>query len=103
MQDVALPFSQRAMGKSANWFYAWMALACFVVAIVGFMPTYFVPLSKGAFHAAPLVHIHGIILFSWVSLFCAQTWLVATGRVSLDFAAKSAGSGPLFFCRDAGP
>jgi hypothetical protein len=62
-------------------FYMWMAATCFVIGVVGFMPTYFVPLAKGAFKAEPMVHIHGIILFSWLTFFFTQTWLVAQGKV----------------------
>ena len=39
----------------------------------------FVPLAQGKFTAEPVVHIHGLILFAWVSLFVTQTWLVAKG------------------------
>jgi hypothetical protein len=62
-------------------FYMGMAAGCFVIAVVGFMPTYFVPLAKGTFKAEPMVHIHGLILFSWVTFFFTQTWLVAQGKV----------------------
>lgn len=62
-------------------FYVWMAAACFAIAVLGFMPTYFVPMAQGRLAAPPLVHIHGIILFAWVAFFWTQTWLVSRGRV----------------------
>ena len=61
-------------------FYFTMALTCLAIAVLGFMPTYFVPMAQGRFKAEPLVHIHGVVLFSWMALFCAQTWLVAQGK-----------------------
>ncbi len=61
-------------------FYVWMAASCLAVAVLGFMPTYFLPVAKGTFKAEPMVHIHGFILFSWVTFFFVQTWLVAQGK-----------------------
>jgi hypothetical protein len=76
MTDAAIGGAARV---SSRWFYAWMAMTCLAVAVLGFMPTYFVPLVQGKFSAPPIVHIHGIILFSWCALFVTQTWLVAKG------------------------
>ena len=66
-----------AAAKASRRFYLWMALACLAISVVGFMPTYFVPMAQGRFKVEPIVHIHGLILFSWMVYFCAQTWLVA--------------------------
>ena len=76
----------RTKGVSARRFYVWMAATCFAIAVLGFMPTYFVPMLHGQFNAPPIVHIHGVVLFSWVAFFFAQTWLVANGR-TLDHRA----------------
>ena len=65
---------------ASRMFYVWMASACLAIAVLGFMPTYFVPIAKGSFKAEPIVHIHGLILFSWVTFFFTQTWLVAQGK-----------------------
>ena len=65
---------------ASRMFYVWMASACLAIAVLGFMPTYFVPIAKGSFKAEPIVHIHGLILFSWVAFFFTQTWLVAQGK-----------------------
>jgi hypothetical protein len=45
------------------------------------MPTYFVPMARGTFQVEPIVHLHGLILFSWMLYFFTQTWLVAQGKV----------------------
>jgi hypothetical protein len=68
-----------AAKASSRYFYAWMALTCMAIAVLGFMPTYFMPLVQGTFRAEPIVHIHGLVLFSWCALLCTQTWLVAKG------------------------
>lgn len=62
-------------------FYAWMALVCLAVAVLGFIPTYFLPLASGRFQAPPIVHIHGAIFYAWTLFFCVQSWLVASGKV----------------------
>jgi len=67
-------------------FYMWMSGACLAVAVLGFMPTYFLPMARGRLDVEPIVHIHGVVLFSWVLLFWAQTWLVARGQVALHRA-----------------
>jgi hypothetical protein len=70
----------RTKSVSSRRFYVWMAATCFAIAVLGFMPTYFVPILHGQFNAPPIVHIHGAVLFSWVAFFFMQTWLVASGR-----------------------
>jgi len=62
-------------------FYLWMAASCFLIAVIGFAPTYWMPLAKGSFKAEPMVHIHGILMFGWVTFFFTQARLVAQGKV----------------------
>jgi len=67
--------------RSENrYFYLWMAVAFIVVAFGGFTPSYWAKVVSGSFHAAPIIHIHGILLFSWTCFNFAQTAFVATGR-----------------------
>jgi len=69
-----------AFGRSIKGFYALAALVALMVAVLGFAPTYFVPLATGSFAAPPIVHIHAAFFFSWTLFFCSQTWLIYTGR-----------------------
>lgn len=69
-----------ATRPSAKGFYAVMAVIVFAIAVLGFVPTYFMPLAGGTFEAPPIVHIHGLLFFSWTLFFCLQTWLVYAGR-----------------------
>lgn len=64
-----------------RWFYPGMALACLAVSIVGFLPTYVLPLAQGSFNRPPAVHLHGVLFFAWMVYVCLQSWLVAHGRV----------------------
>lgn len=58
-----------------------MSLACAATAFLGFAPTYFVPLARGAFSASPVIHFHGLLFFTWTLYFVLQTWLAASGRM----------------------
>src|SRR3982751_4565977 len=64
--------------------YAWVAVFIPLIVLAGFARTYYL---KGLFGtpALPglLVHLHGIVMTSWVALFAAQVWLVAARRTRL--------------------
>lgn len=74
---VALESGLRSEGR---YFYMWMAGAFVLIAFGGFSPTYWAPVAAGTFHAPPIVHIHGMLMFTWTCFFLAQTTLVAKGR-----------------------
>jgi len=57
-----------------------MAAAFVIVAFGGFSPTYWAPVAAGTFKAPPIIHIHGMLMFTWVCFYFLQTMLVATGR-----------------------
>lgn len=78
MTDAAIGGAAKA---STRWFYAWMAATCMAIAVLGFLPTYFIPMAQGATFSPPIQHIHGLLFFGWTIFFCTQTWLVAKGRV----------------------
>jgi hypothetical protein len=67
-------------------FYVWMAGAFLLIAFGGFTPTYWAKVAAGTFHAEPIIHIHGMLLFTWTCFFFVQTALVASGR-TLDHRA----------------
>jgi len=62
-------------------FYVRMALACASVAVIGFAPTFWVPLSRRALDVHPLTHVHALVFYSWLALFIRQTSLAASGRL----------------------
>ncbi len=59
-----------------------MAIACTAVAFIGFAPTYWLPLASGSFSANPVIHVHGLLFFTWSLFFTFQTWLAASGRTA---------------------
>lgn len=81
MADAVLG-GARAAASGRPKFYMWMAWVCLAVAVLGFMPTYFMPLTQGKFDAPPIVHIHGLIMFGWVSFFVVQATMAAQGKVA---------------------
>ena len=64
--------------------YIWAAVFMPIIVLAGFARTYYL---KGFFGNPPLpgllVHLHGIVMTSWVVLFITQVSLVATRRVRL--------------------
>jgi hypothetical protein len=83
MEAIASASAVRAESRK---FYVWMAGVFLLVAFGGFTPTYWAKIASGSFHAEPIIHIHGILLFSWTGFYFLQTWLVAAGR-TLDHRA----------------
>ncbi|MGJ4958264.1 hypothetical protein ACQR1H_21680 [Bradyrhizobium sp. HKCCYLRH2015] len=77
--------NSRARGvvaSPARYFYFNMALACMAIAIIGFAPTYWLPLARGSFSGAPVIHFHGFLFFTWTLYFALQSWLAASGRTA---------------------
>ncbi|HWG68760.1 MAG TPA: hypothetical protein VN692_05005 [Steroidobacteraceae bacterium] len=77
MNTLAPLAGLRSSGRN---FYVWMAVGFLVVAFGGFSPTYWAPVARGTFHAPPIIHIHGMLMFSWTCFYLVQTALVAGGR-----------------------
>lgn len=75
--NVAIMSGTRAAIRT---FYVWMAATFVLIAFGGFVPTYWARIATGTFAGAPILHIHGMLFFSWTLFFFAQTALVANGR-----------------------
>ncbi len=72
-------------------FHLWMAGVFILIAFGGFTPSYWARLASGGFHPPPIMHIHGILLFSWVVFYFLQTAWVAAGRTPTHRAWGLAG------------
>ncbi|HEX3604102.1 MAG TPA: hypothetical protein VHU43_08420 [Steroidobacteraceae bacterium] len=77
MEAIATASGVRAESRN---FYVWMAGGFLTVAFGGFIPTYWARVATGTFHAEPIIHIHGALLFTWTCFYFVQTLLVAKGR-----------------------
>lgn len=65
-------------------FFLWMSLLMNLYVFGGFGLSYFLPLARSAFPAAPpVVHLHAAMHFLWMILLTAQPLLVNVGKTSL--------------------
>ncbi len=61
-------------------FYVRIAAACVAVAVVGFAPTYWLPLFRGTLEVPAISHVHAVVFYGWTLLFLLQTWLAANRK-----------------------
>jgi uncharacterized membrane protein YozB (DUF420 family) len=69
--------------RTPSLFFLWVSVACAALIFGGFVPTYWAPLATTSLgEMAPVVHLHGIIFFSWALFLLLQTWLIGQRRVA---------------------
>ena len=70
-----------------RWIYVFMAAWFIVIVLVGFIPDAMMKVAMvkaGARPPFPLIlHVHAVLMGSFLLLLLAQTWLMATGRKAL--------------------
>jgi hypothetical protein len=59
------------------------AFVSIALAVIGFWPTYFGPLVSGSVHGSLLIHVHAVVMVTWMALFVVQICLAISGRVRL--------------------
>ena len=74
VRDTAFP------ATVTDRFYARMAVVCLAVGVIGFAPTYWVPMLRGTLRVAPLAHAHALFFYGWLLLFVRQSALAASGQ-----------------------
>ena len=62
-------------------YYVAMSLLLLLIIIVGFWPSYYGPLVRGAAEAPWILHVHGAIYIGWMLMLVAQTILAACGKI----------------------
>ena len=72
----------RAAAVGGERFYVRMAATCVAVALIGFAPTYWIPVTRGSLAVPPITHLHALLFYSWTLLFLRQTWLAASGEMT---------------------
>lgn len=82
MTSTAYAASSTYAARSTQRFYVWMAVTFMAIAVLGFVPTYWLPMARGTLAVPPIIHIHGVVFFTWIALYIVQTWLGATGNWS---------------------
>lgn len=81
MAIVAEPVLAVRVAATGERFYVRMAATFVAIAVIGFAPTYWVPLFRGTLDLPPLGHFHALFFYGWTLLFLRQTQLAASGRL----------------------
>jgi hypothetical protein len=79
---VAAETVVRARISTRPYFYFWMAVLAAATAFIGFAPTFWLPMTQGAYVASPVLAIHGLLFSGWTLFFVLQTWFVASGHTA---------------------
>jgi hypothetical protein len=100
METLHLDRSARRMSGEHRFFLGY-ALAAAASLLIGFAPSYLLPLlgmeTALARHGLPLlVHLHGIVFFAYLALYVGQTWLAATGRTAVHRRVGTMLGPPMF-------
>jgi hypothetical protein len=88
-----LPPRSKARRGVRRTFYVALAAYLFVMIVVGFWPSYYGPLVRGAVKAPVILHIHGVIFLGWMLLLIAQAILAARGDLHTHRALGTVGIG----------
>jgi hypothetical protein len=72
-------------------FFSRMAYACAAVGVIGFSPTYWIPLLTGDLMIAPILHVHAMVFYGWLAMFVVQSGLVASRQVPRHRSVGMAG------------
>jgi hypothetical protein len=62
-------------------FFQRLAVAFLLVTLLAFSTTYFLPLARGRFTGAPILHLHGVLFLLWPAWFLAQALSIARSRL----------------------
>ncbi|MBS0366842.1 MAG: hypothetical protein JSR67_13580 [Proteobacteria bacterium] len=87
----AMPAVGVDLRTGSRRFHLLMAGTFMLIAFAGFTPTYWARLASGTFHAPPIVHIHGMLMFFWTAFYFIQAGWVAAGRIATHRAWGLAG------------
>lgn len=53
--------------ESRSGAYFWLTASCLAIAVLGFLPTYWMIMAQGRFNAHPLMHMHAAIFYGWAA------------------------------------
>ena len=82
MTAIAAPLAEERADTSTGQFYVRMAWVCLAIAVIGFAPTYWLPLVRGSFEGRPIVHLHALAFYGWTLFFVSQAALVSRRRIA---------------------
>lgn len=81
--DATIPAAPGSTPRNADRgrFFVYYALTCLGVAVLGFLPSFWVPVSTLGYSDTGLILAHGFVFTAWPVLFLWQTVQVEAGRV----------------------
>src|SRR5688572_21271790 len=82
MTAVAQPAARVVISARRAQFFPRMAYVCAAVGVLGFTPTYWLPLLSGTLDLPPILHLHAFVFYAWLALFVVQSRLAAARRLS---------------------
>jgi hypothetical protein len=59
-----------------------MAWVCLAIGVIGFAPTYWMPLVRGTFDGRPIAHLHALVFYGWTLFFISQASLISRRRIA---------------------
>jgi hypothetical protein len=75
--------NSKSSRSSSNRLFTWTAVVIALCVFFGFSRTYFFHRWFGMPDLRVFIHVHGIVMTSWIALFLIQTLLVSARRVQL--------------------
>jgi len=70
-------------GIRHNQLYLYAIVVTALIVLIGFARTYYLKTFFGTSGLSGLVHIHGLVMTTWVALFLTQVFLVSSRRVKI--------------------
>lgn len=87
------PQRTRVAPRVRRRFYVALAVYLLAMILVGFWPSYYGPLVRGAARVPIILHVHGAIFIGWMLLLIAQTVFAARGELRTHRALGTFGIG----------
>ncbi|HEY9181599.1 MAG TPA: hypothetical protein VIQ99_00275 [Gammaproteobacteria bacterium] len=91
--QVLMPARSATTQVTRRRFYVALAALMTLLVFVGFWPSYYGPLTRGAARAPLILHVHGAIFIGWMALLVVQATLAARGRIRAHRALGNIGIG----------
>ena len=82
MTSYAASLARERAEASTGRFYVRMAWVCVAIAVIGFAPTYWMPVVQGTFDGRPIAHLHALVFYGWTLFFVSQASLVSRRRIA---------------------
>ena len=82
-----------AQTRARRKFYVVLAVLMTILIGIGFWPSYYGPLIRGAARTPAILHLHGVVFIGWMALLILQTTLAARGKIRAHRALGNIGIG----------